>query len=905
MSCRPLKDVIRFKMSLIRYFSIFIILIVGLGHSAYSSALDSLLSPNPPKYALTPIVLFKSIDPLMPDRPNNLLLSADNNQLYFIGSKGIYNINLITYSLQFQARRLYNSKYHSNPAIYPPIDNPYLNSIALSDSAKIITLNSENKLMVLRGVKFTWGKPLPVNGYTIFGIHPSEEIVYDVSDQTIFFTPPKYYGNSPFVFPFSDFLIYERTPRFDIFNFRQINDFRILNLIKGKDGFHYVTAINDQYFNIPYLTPSGNTRIGGSEIKGTIENPNIYKFKDGKYLDGTDYTEPLSSSKAKTLLIGKGNCVYVDKMGHYYTVSNDRVLKWQPNSDKSEIVAGGNGIGNGLNQLNINLTNTKPLEIDEDGNMFICDYYNKRVVYWPRDAKSGEIVVGENKNSLNNLLPTSVIIDKDKNIYVSDEGSNQVYKFQSCLYLGKPIIQQIPSSIPTTYDLYSPNLFPTRFYLNNNLIPNEGKNILSLKKSGYYKVQAYDSKGCKSIVSDSIYFECIPEKPQVQVNSKTELTALIPSESKMYSRFGYQVFSTGLVRFFNDSRNFDSNDKSNLQTWTFPDGSTSTELSPTKQFSKSGKYFVKLEVKNAKGELSVYGNYVQVYVPINPLKNEVVNIPIHHYENMWEDISGNGNHGSFNGKINQLTNQGLLDYQPTFSSINLPGCNTENLNERIKISNSESLKNLKEVTFSGWFAIDKSISMSPNDGSCGINGSQVLFSKGGDGYGTSLPGFNSLLEIKNNDVFLNLEFSKNSGNFLVRIPINKFLDTLKKNELFEAIEFISGKYFEQGNLVNSITRKPRIGELVNPFQHFVISFSENILRVFINGKLVFDENRSIKFDEINNQDLYVGAMGPKATPVNKIFHWYPFKGRIDKLIVLNKLVGLNEANILFNNRADD
>ena len=346
-------------------------------------------------------------------------------------------------------------------------------------------------------------------------------------------------------------------------------------------------------------------------------------------------------------------------------------------------------------------------------------------------------------------------------------------------------------------------------------------------------------------------------------------------------------------------------DKSSLLIWTFPDGSTSTELNPTKQFSKSGKYFVKLEVRNAKGEISVYGNYVQVFVPVNPLKNEVVNIPIHHYENMWEDISGNGNNGSFNGKTNQLTNQGILDYQTTFSSINLVGCNPENLNERIKISNSESLRNLKEITFSGWFALDKSISMSPNDGSCGINGSQVLFSKGGDGYGTSLPGFNSLLEIKNNDVFLNLEFSKNSGNFLVRIPINKFLDTLKKNELFEVFSYTSGKYFEKGNLVNSISYKPRTGELVNPFQHFVISFSENILRVFINGKLVFDENRSIKFDEINNQDLYVGVMGPKATPVNKIFHWYPFKGRIDKLMVLNKLIGLNEANILFNNRADD
>ena len=357
----------------------------------------------------------------------------------------------------------------------------------------------------------------------------------------------------------------------------------------------------------------------------------------------------------------------------------------------------------------------------------------------------------------------------------------------------------------------------------------------------------------------------------------------------MYSNFQFSVSSLGLVSLINTSKNYNS------LLWKFPDGSTSTDLNPTKQFTKPGKYYIQLEVKNSKGEMAVLGNYINVSMSINPQSRQIVNIPIDHDENLWEDISGYGNNGSFNGKINQLTNQGLASNQSTFSSIKLPGCNVENLNERIKISNSESFKNIKEVTFSASFALDKTSSMSPNDGSCGPNGRQVLFSKGGDGFGTSLPGFNSFLEIKNNNVSLNLEFSKNSGDFNVNIPIDKYLDTVKIREAFEVFYLKTDEYFVKGVPQALIKFKFRSGEIVDPFQHIVISFSENSLRVFINEKTVFNEFRSIKFDEMNNQDLFIGAMGPKSIPVNKISNWYPFKGRIDKIIVLDKLIDLGEA----------
>jgi hypothetical protein len=71
------------------------------------------------------------------------------------------------------------------------------------------------------------------------------------------------------------------------------------------------------------------------------------------------------------------------------------------------------------------------------------------------------------------------------------------------------------------------------------------------------------------------------------------------------------------------------------------------------------------------------------------------------------------------------------------------------------------------------------------------------------------------------------------------------------------------------------------------------------VKIFINGKKVFDDARTIYFDEINQQDIYVGAMGPKSTPVNSISNWYPFKGRIDRIKIFSRMLSDVEVNALY------
>ena len=119
--------------------------------------------------------------------------------------------------------------------------------------------------------------------------------------------------------------------------------------------------------------------------------------------------------------------VFMDASGYMYAsdVANHRVIKFTPGAADGVVVAGGNGAGNLLNQLNT----PKGIYVDLAGNVFVADFYNNRIMKWAPGANTGitvagAIVVG---NQLN--LPWGVELDKAGNIYVSDNGGNRIQKF--------------------------------------------------------------------------------------------------------------------------------------------------------------------------------------------------------------------------------------------------------------------------------------------------------------------------------------------------------------------------------------------------------------------------------------------------------------------------------------------
>jgi sugar lactone lactonase YvrE len=121
------------------------------------------------------------------------------------------------------------------------------------------------------------------------------------------------------------------------------------------------------------------------------------------------------------------NGLTMDNNGDLY-VSNykkNEVRRWKIGETNGILVAGGNGKGNQLNQLNL----PTYIFVDTDYSVYVSDYRNHRVMKWMKGAKEGIVVAGEQDhgNSLTQLsCPYGVVVDHLNNIYVADCGNYRV-----------------------------------------------------------------------------------------------------------------------------------------------------------------------------------------------------------------------------------------------------------------------------------------------------------------------------------------------------------------------------------------------------------------------------------------------------------------------------------------------
>jgi len=122
--------------------------------------------------------------------------------------------------------------------------------------------------------------------------------------------------------------------------------------------------------------------------------------------------------------------IFVDREDSIYVSDrrNNRVMKWLKGAKEGIIVAGGQGYGNSLKQLSL----PQGLFVNENGDVFMTDYSNHRVMCWPSDSKEGHVVVGGNGQGegLNQLHhPIGLVFDRANNLYVVDCYNHRIQRF--------------------------------------------------------------------------------------------------------------------------------------------------------------------------------------------------------------------------------------------------------------------------------------------------------------------------------------------------------------------------------------------------------------------------------------------------------------------------------------------
>ncbi|CAF1402431.1 unnamed protein product [Adineta ricciae] len=147
----------------------------------------------------------------------------------------------------------------------------------------------------------------------------------------------------------------------------------------------------------------------------------------------------------------------MDDEGSLYISDTERheVRRYNNNDREGTVVAGGNGQGNHLNQLN----HPTYVFVDRDQSVYVSDSWNDRVMKWEKDMEEGIVVAGNNDigNNLTQLnCPAGIVVDLFGTVYVADHWNNRVMRWYNGASHGDVIIGNSPDLGNTTKLLNGP-----------------------------------------------------------------------------------------------------------------------------------------------------------------------------------------------------------------------------------------------------------------------------------------------------------------------------------------------------------------------------------------------------------------------------------------------------------------
>ncbi|CAF0954028.1 unnamed protein product [Adineta steineri] len=219
---------------------------------------------------------------------------------------------------------------------------------------------------------------------------------------------------------------------FCIQNFVDIGRLKISHSLSIGKIQRLETLNNESVARIQLLETSNNQFIETiQQLKHKVEQINKPQPKLNKWKQNAITVAGGNGEGQELNQLNSPGGIFIDKSKNIFIADgwlNHRIVKWKYNAKDGETIAGGNGKGNLMNQLN------RPTDViveQQNHSIIIADWGNRRVIQW----------LNQNQQILiDNIDCYGLAIDKNRLLYVSDYKKNEVRRWKMGEYNNKGVV---------------------------------------------------------------------------------------------------------------------------------------------------------------------------------------------------------------------------------------------------------------------------------------------------------------------------------------------------------------------------------------------------------------------------------------------------------------------------------
>lgn len=170
------------------------------------------------------------------------------------------------------------------------------------------------------------------------------------------------------------------------------------------------------------------------DFKGNMYVSDVEKHEVKRYKPGDRHGQVVAGGNGQGAGLDQLNyptyiCIGSNQEVYVSDSDNHRIMRWDNGATEGHVVAGHRGKGQHLSQLSF----PTGVVVDRNGTIYVADCSNSRIMRWLPGATRGEVIAGrltsgESPDQLNG--PQGLRFDRDGNLCVADCNNNRVQRFK-------------------------------------------------------------------------------------------------------------------------------------------------------------------------------------------------------------------------------------------------------------------------------------------------------------------------------------------------------------------------------------------------------------------------------------------------------------------------------------------